>query len=637
VITADNTVITADSTPVRPPVLLTKPGSLGTVRSDNYFAFKFDAIDFDGDAIEYTILTGAGLGYDATLYDQTDLGFDRGALSLPPGLEIDQKTGWFYGYIPNQGATEFTYRFAVQVSKTNNPTVASEFYFFTMRIIGSAGDDVIWLTDSDLGTVNNGSISLFAVEAVNVGARSLEYRLVPGSDSKLPQGLQLQPSGRIIGQISFNTFALDSGTTTFDKDPKTRLLAKETTFDMVYRFTVNAFSPVSEQIGYQVAGITITNGGAGYDEDLPLTVTISAPPATENSIQATAGAVTIVDGVITNIEVGNPGRGYVSPPVITITGGGGTDAAATINTRINTLLIPVSSEKTFSITVNRAYNVPYQSLYIKCMPPANDRTLINQLVQNQDIIPSSLLYRSDDPNFGTASSVQFQHAMGIVPSSLDEYVQSLRLNHYWKNLVLGNVRTAQALDSQGNVIYEVVYCPIIDNLVNNQGVSVGKQVELPYTVMVNSAPVTEVYPNSLVNMRDQVFESLGQIPPELPQWMTSKQKNGTVLGFIPAWVIAYTKPDQADRVAFNIRNQFADRLKTINFEVDRYIIDRSQTYNWDTSTDQWIPSPAAATTFDQTFTVFDGGSIRFIVPSNRSDVGDRFDKYIVFPKQNILG
>jgi hypothetical protein len=40
--TADNTWITADVVPTRTPVLVTPAGSLGTVRADNFYAFKFD-------------------------------------------------------------------------------------------------------------------------------------------------------------------------------------------------------------------------------------------------------------------------------------------------------------------------------------------------------------------------------------------------------------------------------------------------------------------------------------------------------------------------------------------------------------------------------------------------------------------
>ena len=47
--TADNTFITADAIPTRTPVILTPTGSLGVVRSGGFFAFQFEAIDFDGD------------------------------------------------------------------------------------------------------------------------------------------------------------------------------------------------------------------------------------------------------------------------------------------------------------------------------------------------------------------------------------------------------------------------------------------------------------------------------------------------------------------------------------------------------------------------------------------------------------
>lgn len=637
-LTADDTFTTADSTPARVPVLLTKPGDLGTVRSDNYFAFKFNAIDFDGDAIEYSITTGSGLGYDSILFDQTNVGFDRGVFSLPPGLSIDPNTGWFYGYIPDQGATEFTYRFAIQIKKLLTPEIVSEFYFFTIKIIGSVGNDVEWLTPTDLGVVDNGAVSMFNVRARNVGGRSLEYRLVSGSNSKLPQGLKLLPSGNIVGRVSFNTFALDSGTTTFDKDFATRLIRDETTFDLTYSFTVNAFSSVSEQIGYQVAGITVTDGGSGYDPlNLP-TVIISAPPAVSDAIQATAGEIVIVNGTIVSIAVGNPGRGYTSPPTVTVVSNEGSGATAVANTRINTLAIPVSADRTFTIMVNRAFDTPYESLYIKCMPPIEDRNLLSQLLQNQDIIPASLLYRPDDVNFGVASSVVYRHAMGLVPSGLADYVASLELNHYWKELVLGSIRTAQASDSTGKIIYEVVYCPIIDNLVNNQLQSVNKAVNLDRPVVLeDSSMVTTVYPNSLINMRNQVIATVGQVSPALPLWMLSKQDNGTVLGFVPAWVIAYTNPGQSARLAYNIQTSFGRQLDTVDFTVDRYILDRGQTHNWNNSTDKWIPSPPVVTTFDQTFTIFDGNSMRFISPSDSWNNSDQYDKYLMFPKRTILG
>lgn len=755
--TADNTFITADVSPVRTPLLLTTEGDLGRVRADNFYAFKFDAIDFDGDPIEYSVTVGAGIGFDSGAaegdpgsYDVD--GFDRGAFSLPPGLTINPDTGWFYGYIPDQGATEQTYRFAVRVAKANDPAVISRYYYFTITITGEFSTEIFWLTDPDLGTIPNGSVSTLSVRAVNPGGRALQYRLQSGSDSKLPQGLTLQPTGNITGRVSFNTFALDGGTTTFDVDLNTRLDILETTFDNKFDFVVNAFSAESEQVGYQIGSIVVINGGSGYTGQP--TVTISAPPATENAIQATAGVVSIEGGVITAIAIGNPGRGYVTAPTITISGGGGTNATAVATIIESELQNAVSVFRTFSVTVSRQFNQPYERLYIKCMPPANDRSLIESLVQNQDIIPEDLVYRSDDPNFGVAQNVVYDHAYGLTSATLDAYVASLDINHYWKNITLGPVKTAQALDADGEILYEVVYSEVVDDLVNNQGQSVGKSVDLPYPVMLSDSTETEtVYPNSLTNMRDQVIDSVGQISPALPLWMISKQTNGQVLGFTPAWVIAYVNPGRGNQVVYNISQQFGTQLNRIDFKVDRYELDRSQTHNWDNSTTDtvltatnisgsgtritvtfgaqasapftqsqpivisntglsgfdgyyyvdtctttqltvlspktgtwssggtitgqgyWAPPPPAATTFDittvsptlviwsnnntlevtwendaedsvfwttppsgipQTGTIFDGGSTRFINIADRWTDTDEYDKYLLFPRINIL-
>lgn len=466
--TADNTVITADQTPYYTPFLVNaEPSDLGSVRGDNFWAYQFIGLDFGGDVIEYLEYSGAGLG-------------------LPPGTTLDLNTGWLYGYLPNLGAVEDTYNFAIYLRKAYYPEYKSDPYYFSLTLTGTVDTDVVWITQSNLGTIVNGSTSTLYVEAVN--ARPLQYRLLPGTYptpnvgayNKLPQGLELLPSGEIAGRVSFNTFALDLGATTFDNNT--------TTFDMTYTFTVNAYSS---------------------------------------------------DGT-------------------------------------------VNVYKTFTVTVVREYNEPYENLYIKCMPPQNDRDLINQLILNQDIIPVNLVYRPDDPNFGVAKNVIYQHAYGLTAATYEAYVSSLTINHYWKNLVLGSIKTAQATDAAGNVIYEVVYSEIIDNLVNDQGQSVSKSVELPYPInQFDSTEISTVYPNSLINMRDQVIDTVGEVANVLPRWMISKQANGQVLGFTPAWVICYAKPGAAGKIAYNIAQQYGEQLNKIDFEVDRYELDKLLTHNWD--------------------------------------------------------
>jgi hypothetical protein len=54
-------------------------------------------------------------------------------------------------------------------------------------------------------------------------------------------------------------------------------------------------------------------------------------------------------------------------------------------------------------------------------------------------------------------------------------------------------------------------------------------------------------------------------------------------------------------VAYNIRTRFGDQLNKVDFKVDRYELDRSQTYLWDPETQTWLSpdgTAPASTTFD---------------------------------------
>lgn len=685
--TADNSFITADVITARTPIILTPTGDLGTVRADNYFATRFEAVDFDGDVLEFDLTQGAGVGFDPTefvgkskslscetvagnavitvtkqsavtpaavtqlfvgmavtgpgiaantrvtsitdnlitvdrpclrtgvatiifsgkqpndtagndtagSFDRDDETFDSGTFSLPPGLNLDSGTGWLYGYIPDQGATVADYQFAVRVRKRDRPDIISDFYVYNLTITGNIDTEVIWLTDPDLGVIDNGAISLLSVAARNTGGRSLSYRMAPNTVNRLPQGLTLQPSGHITGRVSFNTFALDGGATSFDQ--LTDLQASPTTFDLGFAFTVNAFAAGTEEPGFAVNELRIISGGSGYVSQP--TVTISAPPATAESLQATAGVVTIVNGRITSIVVGNPGRGYVDPPTVTVTGGGGSGAVVQAQLIEIEQQNAVSVFRRFQLQVRRRFNQPYETLQIQACPPDHDRDLLRELLDSTDIISDSVVYRGDDANFGVSRSVIYDHAYGLAAADLDLYVEAMQRNHSNRRITLGPVRTAQALDASGAVIYEVVYSEIVDDLVNNDNVSVSANVFLPYPVTVDSTQIDTVYPPSLSNMRDRVIDTVGRVDQALPLWMTSKQPSGRVLGFTRAWVIAYVKPGESGRVAYDISRQLSWRLNAIDFEVDRYVLDQSQTYAWDPANNSWQPAPPAATTFDQ--------------------------------------
>ena len=662
-ITADGTFVTADVTEERAPFLINAdPSDLGTVRSDNNFAYRFRAQDYDGEPFEFTIEVAQGIG-------------------LPPGLTLDPYSGWYYGYIPDQGLVQIEYSFNIRVrarslviasteSGTNiintaitSLTTRSDFYVgtsvvfereviggldadtvyyvvdiidensfqvsdspggapvvltdatasglaqcvpadiavsepypFTLTVTGVVDSEVSWITDADLGLIKNGETSTLKVEAVNIGGRDLAYRLRSGSFSELPQGLTLLPTGDIAGRVTFNTFGLDLGTTTFDVELGLATGQPPTTFDSTFVFTVNAYAPDTQQTIYRVSEITVLDGGSGYSSAPSI---IFNTPVGARAEQAT-GTVQVSGGSITGVTITEPGDGYTDTATFSLVGAG-SGAVLSVVMEATGNRDAISVFKTFTVRINRAYDKPWQNLYVVATPPSNDRTILAELLTNQEIFVPEYIYRASDPYFGLSTQVRYQHAFGLDPDALSTYVESLSLNHYRKNLILGPIKTAQARDSNDNIIYEVVYSEIVDDLVNAEGDSVSKIVTLPYSITDprdGSTVINSVYPNSLVNMRDQVIDTVGQTSVDLPLWMTSKQANGRVLGFTTAWVICYTNPGRSRQIAYYIQEYFGQQLNVIDFTVDRYILDNELLRNWDTSTQNWTPEPSL-TTFDR--------------------------------------
>lgn len=258
----------------------------------------------------------------------------------------------------------------------------------------------------------------------------------------------------------------------------------------------------------------------------------------------------------------------------------------------------IQSSKEFTLNVVQKFTQPTDTLYIQCTPSIADRELIYDLLSDATIIPENYLYRPEDSNFGKAQNVTYVHAYGIYSSNLAEYIAAVQIQHYNRSVILGPLKTAVARDNNNNIIYEVVYSEIVDDLVNPEGISVSKEINWPFYIDLGLGPwytsITDIYtsyiypveldietqnkiffiqtqdqlnlatnqgsptfytsltpgyarllyPNSLENMRKQVEDVIGvdNSADLLPLWMSSQQENGSTLGFTKAWVIAYCKP-----------------------------------------------------------------------------------------------
>lgn len=520
-LTADNdTAVTADADTKRNPYLITRSQNLGVYTHDNRFAYKFSANDLDGDALEYSLLVGEGMGFDNEESGFDTMVFDMGDLVLPPGLTINQETGWMYGQFPRQIAGQREYTFGVQVYKKDYPDYKSAMILFKLTVVNDLRYLITWNESDDLGILPTGDISEKQVTATNPLNRSLFYTL---SSGKLPQGLRLLSDGNIVGRASFETTSFDGGLTTYDSDVRALgAILDETTIDRNFYFTVKASDNTGEMISY----------------------------------------------------------------------------------------------KKFMIKVVPSSFGPSESLYLRAQPGATDKEIISKIFRNTDIIPSSVIYRNSDPNFGVSSDMRMLLIAGLNASTASEYIQAMATNHYRKVLKFGKYTWARALNTDGSVAYDVVYIPVVDDLMESNTTSVPASIDLSSKIRRNNTVDASMismdsnlnsidggsdltaYPNSIFNMRHVVRSNIGMASKEpLPRWMTSKQVDGRIPGWTPAIVVAYVNPGEGEKVVFNLNRMSSVDIKDVSFDVDRYIWDTNMSKNFNSVTNTYEES--AESTFDK--------------------------------------
>lgn len=575
-VAGDNTFITGDVIPERLPVLTTTITDLGTVRADNYYAFKFDAIDFDNDPVEF-ILDG----------------------DIPSGLTLDPSTGWLQGFLPSQGAVERTFSFNVTVAKANS--IFFDLLLSSNLVIEAKSGYVVSQDGVSIsGQTPTGIVTSNPQTNKLVVRKTSTVDFVEGEDVKIRKftgGPILDAAIVFDANRYFITPRVYDGEQWVEVPPTTftiRIIGEIDKF-------VTWISPT--QLGTVKSGEIselATIAESSYDEPLFYRLNQGSLPA---------GTTLLSSGEIAGIFNGVGSTLNVDSSLIK-------DYEFTVE--VFTRDGFVSTLKNFVVTVDYSDSTPQQSIYIKAMPPRNDRDLINSLLFNRDVLPPNSIYRRSDPNFGIADSVIYEHVFGLEPKAIEEYVEALKKNHYRKRLTLGAIKTARATNEDGTVKYEVVYSEIEDSSLNSQLQSAPEEITWPRNINLKDGTLTrKLTPNSLVNMRNRLFSEIGLRDFVLPDWMTSNQENGRPLGFVPAWVIAYVKPGEGEKIAFRVR-EFIDReLNTVDFDIERYTLSGVNTKFWDAERQEWneIDSLDEVAYIDN----------------------DRLDKQILFPDQTILG
>lgn len=497
-------------------------------------------------------------GFDTILFDQ-------GASGLPSGLIIDEDTGWIQGILPAQTDDIVSYVFNVYAYRTINNNYISDPFNFVLNIKRSLNEEIVWTTATNLGTIDNGAISEIAVSAYNTLGKELRYDLIYAPFRKIPQGLRFLSSGRMVGRVSFRYFSLDG---------QQAILNVTSTDDLV--------------VGMTIQGVGVATG-CRLVQIIDAT-TIRVQPA----LYVSQGTILTFANDQSQIQVST-----ISNSISTAIDGGSTtfDRLCGFTIRASALDGSVSLTKSFQINVRPKNLAPYENVYLKALPSYEKRLSWENITKDTAIFPTDLIYRPDDLFFGVQKKIKSLFVAGLNPSDAATFVESTRFNHFFKKINYGEIKTARATDSRGITTYEVVYVDLIDDAYAGGSTELSIVLNLTNNFLYENSSYNTIYPNNFPNMLKRLENGIGYINKStLPRWMTSVQDNGTVLGFVRAAVLVYTKPGASKLISYRLQ-QSGFKIASIPFVTDRYQWDNYLSKFYNTSTNLFEPSET--TSFDK--------------------------------------
>lgn len=453
---------------------------------------------------------------------------------------------------------------------------------FIVRIIGEIDSNIKWLTPSDLGTINaNFTSTLRLIAETTVPDTKMIYTIKSG---KLPYGLTLNYDGEIIGAArQFGTID-NLGLTIFDSKAVTwdGSVPGDTTFDRSYKFTVEArdrfnYTAIEQEFTLLVEDL----------DDTQYTDIYMRPMLTEEQRR-------YYKNFISNPEVFTPSKIYrPSDPTFGIQKNldmlvyAGVEAttidkfvaaAAKGHKRKKYILGDIKSAvaKT-SATSDTIYEV----VYIEVKDPANSTTGTKtaesfKISSKEKITVDSIQYAvlDDATRYRVGYNelpVYTRTLVRFIFSELDELTIETRLPSQ-EDLNVDNADFEVTLKDGSNV-----------------SVLLQKGDSEPYrfrpktntikadsnAINVSQSTDSIKYISSIDNMRLNIKEIGDRERNYLPLWMRTTQTGFEELDYVTAIPICYCKPGESASIINNIKNYGFDP-KTINYDIDRYIVKRTQ-------------------------------------------------------------
>lgn len=617
---------TIDVSNIRIPIIIGPDSDLGTFQEGDYVSIQLTAGDYSsGETLIFSLIDGNLPNDD----------IDSNSEIFPYTLKLSS-SGLLSGYILKQSNPTQTYNFVVEISDSYSNTRHGFSLTTTQSNVTPTPPLLLTLVD-ELGPAKHDNFYSFKFVGYDFDDDDFEFFIDNKlSDSSISGERGFDSTGfdrfgfdQIIPSISSN-LTLDpitgwlygnlievQGSETFVFSVGIRKTVAPFTRSKNRVFSLQVFSAVDQKVDWITDSDlgSIFNGAVSeisiravntLDSTLPVYYRLKPyDPRNPSPIKIPQGLLLKSNGLL----IGRPSFRYFSLD----NGDTPFDNNTTFFDEVNRFTVEaldssnnILGSREFSLRVISRNQRPYENISLKALGESISRSKYFDLIQSQDWITDDNVYRPTDPYFGRVSQLQYLFLPGIEPELLAQYVTGSELNHYRKKVNLSNLKFARSLDENFNVIYEVIYADVEDELENN-GQSVSLEIDLLNKLanyyQIDGIDQKLVYTNSFRNMRQRLLESLTlESKGVLPNWMISVQEDGSVPGFVRAVPLVYCKPGTGKIALQSLTSKLESAtnsgfINEFNFEIDRYNIDLHLSRYYNPVTGEFLSD--RETTFDR--------------------------------------
>jgi hypothetical protein len=448
---------------------------------------------------------------------------------------------------------------------------------FTVKMLGKVDSRITWQSVKALGTINANLTSTLNVEATtSVPDAVVRYSKTSG---RLPPGLKLSIDGEVFGKV-----------TQFGEN--------------VYR---SFWKASRNYVANDIVKVNTT-----------LYKCLIAHTSSAEFISDTAKWEEYEGFAVTGLTTFDANDGILDANTTSI------DKTYTFTAQAEDQFGFSATTKSFTISINDPNDLTFSNIYVKPFLGSSQQFIYNSFISDPIVFTPSSIYRPNDSEFGLQKDLKMLVYAGIENVAMGNFVAAAGKNHKKKQFKFGKVKTAVAYrPGTRDIVYEVVYVDIIDPMDTSNG-TVQKSINIktnnkrlindisyeendntsgvvssepdrfrPITnslkldsdaISIDGSKQTKKHISNLTNMRDNISKVGITDNNFLPLWMRTPQLNNIeALGYVPCVVLAYCKEGTSQDILLNIKNN-SFNFNSINFEIDRYIIDSTQ----GNSNDQYI-------------------------------------------------